>query len=739
MNALIQQLATAVREDKVDEAPNLAAWGLEPPQEVITLTRKDNKVYKLNLGKVNSNNEIYALDPYAEAKKPMVVQKSRLSDALKSLDDFRDAELLASAVGDLQSVKLTEGKDTVAWKKDERGHWQYTDPKGYGEAQSSFEQPPPPGGPVLTPGSMQTVLNDITDLKVEKGAKGGEFIDDVSDFKKYGLDQKDDKVFEITVTASGQRTLLVGKKVDDKGDKYYARLRGQNTVVKVAAKDIDPLRKLLDDKEALRDKVLVQMDGPPSAVNIKNAYGLIELRRLPMPAGVPDAGHWTLWTDGTSASVDPKVIQAQTSLVNLLRQKSPPLIDAFSDLKLDSPEAGFDKNSEVVELWNDADGVKKEEEKGKKPELKSKEPTYRLTFGKVIHEGDKDLVFVKREAKRADGGYDVTLVQIPRLALDEAKKGPLDYVDKKIPPFYGVGESVPPGWGGVTKLTIKRGNTTVEVAREKDDAPWKMVLPKDEAGRPADKMKVESVLRMMNGLQAQRLVAQKATDAELEKDYGLKSPQVTVEITMTKDGKPVTYTYDFGKQPKPDSDEVYAKQSQRPTIFTASKPFLDALPTDLLDPIVFTFDVTKAKKVTLTGWEDLVGSPVKLEFEKKDKTWEVLKGLPKDKFDAAKLNKLLDELHDCRAASFVAFKSGPKPEYKLDGAKGALVIEITVEGEEKPITLTVGGLDGDKGYFCMSNKSDGDVFLLPRSIFDGPKSKPLYFSRLILPPIVAAP
>jgi len=173
---------------------------------------------------------------------------------------------------------------------------------------------------------------------------------------------------------------------------------------------------------------------------------------------------------------------------------------------------------------------------------------------------------------------------------------------------------------------------------------------------------------------------------------------------------------------------VYAKQSQRPMIFTVSKLLLDALPTDLLDPTVFTFDATKVKKVKLTGWQDLVGSPVTLEFEKKDKTWEVVKGPPKFTLDASKLTKLLDELHDCRAQPFVDFKTGAKPKYKLDAADGALVIEITVDGEEKPITLTVGGPEGDKGYYVMSNKSDGDVFLLPRSIFDGPKSKPLYFS-----------
>ena len=174
---------------------------------------------------------------------------------------------------------------------------------------------------------------------------------------------------------------------------------------------------------------------------------------------------------------------------------------------------------------------------------------------------------------------------------------------------------------------------------------------------------------------------------------------------------------------------MYSRQSQRPNlIFTVPKSVLEGLPTDILDPVVFTPDLDKVKKVTLTGWQDVVGSPLTMEFEQKDKKWEVVKGLPKDKFDAAKLPTLLNNLHECRAVSFVTFTSGPRPEQKLDPAAGALVIELTVEGEAKPITLTIGKLDGDKGYFATSNRLPGDVFLVPKTMFEGVKSKPAYFN-----------
>jgi hypothetical protein len=76
----------------------------------------------------------------------------------------------------------------------------------------------------------------------------------------------------------------------------------------------------------------------------------------------------------------------------------------------------------------------------------------------------------------------------------------------------------------------------------------------------------------------------------------------------------------------------------------------------------------------------------------------------------------------------VAHKATPKPEQGLDVDQGALAVEITVEGEKEPLRLTVGKADGDKGYFAVSDRLKGDVFDLRKDIFDGPKSKPAYFS-----------
>jgi Domain of unknown function (DUF4340) len=764
VTGLIQQIVEAMREQNVDKAPSLAVWGLQPPKEVITL-KKGDRTFKLDIGDSTAGKEglLYVLDPM-RPKDPMAVKKSRLDAVLKNVNDFRDTELLASAASDLQSLSLAEGKNTITWKKDDRGHWMYTEPKGYGEAESGPDDTTPaPAGQVKTPGSISTVLTDVTNLRVEKPA---DFVaDDVSDFAPYNLDPSKAGILEIAVTQLQEigkdengkiktkpveRTLLIGlsKKTDEKGDQYYACLKGEKSVVKVSAKNVEPLTKLLVDKGALRDRFLVRLDEQPSVVAVKNTYGDFELMRthnskpeMPIAGMPPSPDRWTLWRSDKSQNVDPMLMQGPTSLVSLLRQKN---IDSFIDLKESKDaqaqqerELDLDKPATVVELWNDQDGVvpddaadkDKADDKRTKPHLKTpKEPTYRLSFGKVVNERDKELVAVKREVKRKDGQYDVTLVRVPKPVLDKAKEGPLAYLDKTLSHFTEQG-MMP--WPGVTKLVIQRGGQTIELAREKDEQPWKIVKPTELAGRDAEPSKVENVLATLNRLIAVRLVTEKAKDdVELDRDYGLKTPQAKVEITVTKDGKPVTSTYDFGKD-APDGTQ-YAKQGQRDLIFTVNKNVLMGLPNagiDVLDPVVFKLDnPDKVTKVTLTGWQNLIGSPVTLEIEHKDKKWELKKGPPNFNLDGSKVQKLLDDLRVCRAERFVVFKTGPKPDMELDVAKGALLIELTVEGEAKPITLTIGKLDGDKGYFAMSNRREGDVFVLPKSLFEGPKSRPAYFS-----------
>jgi hypothetical protein len=735
VNRLIGEIYRAQRDLQADKAPSLKEWGLEPPAAVITLKKGDRQVeLKVGDASAGKGGVVYVLS--SDHKEPMAVQKDQLDSVLSTgLNDLRSRVLLAAHPGDVQAVTLSQkGKETVELKKAGEDRWLYVKPP-YGEAEVQGNQAFAPE--TKAPAGVQSMLVDVTDLRVEyvNSTTNGFVADNVEDLAKYNLGPKDDvlriEVERVDSAAAGaeakpekktSRAVLlvgVGKKAENREDKYFATLEGSGSVVKVAAKNVEPLLKLLADPAALRDKSLVRLPPfkQPDALDIDNSYGKLELRR-------PDAGRWQLFyksDTGQNASED-----AVRLLINTLTQKDQ--VKSFPKPE-ERKQLGLEKPEVTVTVWADAlepkkpedDKDKKEKDKKEKKEGKPKfkegvKPVVTLAFGNRV----SGQVAVER---KRDGEATGTLVMVPEGLLDMLKKGPLEYLDKDLPQFS-------PGsfdaTQNVTKLELDRDGTTYVVARKKGTTGWTFEKPADMAGRSADPQAVDSVLNTLNRLRAVKLVSEKAGPATLDKDYGLSKPAVKAVVTVNKDGKDTAHEYDFGKDE--DKDHVYAKQGGRDMIFTVDKNVLTTLRAELQDPTVFNFDVAKVKAVKITGWKDLLGSPLTLEFERKGIAEWAAKSPPKVTLDRAKLERFLGDLSRLRAVNFVAHNATPKPEQGLDADQGALVVEITVEGEKTPLKLTVGKADGDKGYFATSDRLKGDVFNVPKAIFDGPKSKPAYFS-----------
>lgn len=84
-------------------------------------------------------------------------------------------------------------------------------------------------------------------------------------------------------------------------------------------------------------------------------------------------------------------------------------------------------------------------------------------------------------------------------------------------------------------------------------------------------------------------------------------------------------------------------------------------------------------------------------------------------------------LSQLKAEKFVTLKTGAKPEQELDLAKGALQIEFRLQGEKETQKLVVGKAEG-ASYFATSSRLQGDVFLVPKGIFEAMRGKPAYFN-----------
>ncbi len=587
---------------------------------------------------------------------------------------------------------------------------------------------------------MRPLLNDLTALRVDKSE---DFVaDDVADkdLGKYNLDPEKNAILRVEVeksegTKEDAKTtkvaLLIGvdKAVDGK---YYARIDGEKSIVRVPAKEVDPLRKFLDDPGALRDRNLVRLENlkTPDAIQIKNAASTFELLHEDGPKA------WQLYRGDNAVKADEKAVQ---NVITKLTQKN--IVRDFPATTSSPASLGLDKPSTIVSVW--VDGIAKEEKKDEKPEEKKEEkkddkkddkkeekkpakpklkdpekPTVRLSFGNV----DGNLVAVKRES-----AGETILMRVPVDILENLRHGPLTYMDRTLPKM---GDTDPAQ--SATKLVLVRNGVTTELSKDAKATPpaWKIDKPENLAGRTADPAAVDGILRMLNNLRAVKLVTESAEGEAVDREYGLKSPATKVIVTLAKDGKTTDYQYEFGKEA--DATKTYARQGQRPNlVFEVDKADLAALSKDLQDPTVFRFDPSKAKTLKLTGWKDINGSPTTREFERKDSTTWIAK-VPKDfSVSSEKVNRLVFELSSERAVKFLDHKLTAKErdDDALSPEKGGLAIEVTVDGEKEPFILTVGNLDADKAaYLATANRLGDSLFTVRKDVYEKPKEKPAYFN-----------
>jgi hypothetical protein len=734
VDRIITQIMGAKRDEQADIVPDLAKFGLDNPAETVTLYRKgSDREWKINLGNSSSGEDkgVVYVTSSDSPKEPAAVRRGDLDALFKNVNEFRSKVLLAeSAFDPIEQIKIQEPKhEAVALEKTTGNKWRFQKP-AFGEADYEGE-PPPPGvaaGPQKITG-VRELLQAVADLRVESDADFADNDAGDADLSSKGLESEKQAEIRIELKkqpiASGDEkpepvvdALLIGKKVDDKSDKVYARLESERNVVKIPAKKVDGLRAVVEHPGALRNRDLVDAEiSHIDALNIKlGEQETVKLRKTGTPAA------WKVY-DGKRKDAESATVSTLLTLLTNKRQ-----VKDFPEAGKTDAELGLDKPATVVSLW--VDGLKKEkkeesaDEKPKEekagtnekkdeiaePALKDEKPTVKLVFGKK----DKDIVYVRREA-----GAETMRLAVPASLLEKVAEPKLAYLERKLPSFGPASE--------VNKLTLIRGSETEEIDRLKDDksTSWKIVQPKGRAGRTADTSKVERMVSALSNLQAEKLVAEKASDQELTR-FGLKSPPVKVTVTLAKpDKKTEDFVFLFGNETE-DKANVYAKQGNHDLVFLVRKNLLDDFTGDVQEQTVLHFDVNKLKAVKLTGWQDVVGSPVTLDLERKASQIWIVKGPSDFKLDPAKLESFVAGLTDLKAQRFIG--KGLKPEYKLDVKQGGFEISLTMDGEKEPTTLIVGAATGESVY-AQSNKLQDEVFTLPKALFEQARTKPAYFKK----------
>src|SRR5882757_887838 len=217
----------------------------------------------------------------------------------------------------------------------------------------------------------------------------------------------------------------------------------------------------------------------------------------------------------------------------------------------------------------------------------------------------------------------------------------------------------------VSQLVIKQKEP---VTLKKTNGQWQITEPKPY---PADQEAVAGVLSTLSGLNADRIVEEKASD---RKQYGLDPAQVELDIGVKGGTRQLLLGDDT-----PTGGNVYAALATDPRVFTVAsyqKSSLAKSLNDLRDKSLVTLSADKVSRV------ELMKKGEDLEFDRTKDDWQILKPASSPA-DSAAVNALVSTLTNARmdlntttdAASAFAHAT-PLATAKLTGDAGLQTLEV---------------------------------------------------------------
>lgn len=734
VGALVRSLVEARRDGDRDVTGSYASLGLDQPVATVTLTDSNNTVRTLKVGKTlpGATTPQTVVESSDRAGKPMIVSRRDIADLFKALSALRDKSLVAATESDIDGFEISEGKRSPVALRKKDGRWRYTLPD-LGPAEGGD------AGAQAQPGSSADVgslLRDLVAIRLEQvGERAGDrndFVaDNVTDLASHGLDAAKNRVLKLkvdraeTVKVEGGASeasvksviLLIGldKRAEIKPEGkeasaalwagYPATIEGSGSVVRVPARPVEALLKLLDTPDLVRDRALVRLTGEPDVIEIRNGLGSFELIR-PVAGGA-----WQLWKANATASMAADTTVVSTFL-EAFRKERISFVDG--DAKIKEKELDLDRSPDKqVSVTFRLGGVLQDaaaktddakETTPKKPRIKEARPDAVIVFGKRMGE---------EVAARRTWGDDVALVKAGKPLLDIAEQGTLGYLEKRLPALASSQDVA----GESTVLTVAQNDVSVEVAREAKDKAWAFSLPNDRKAIPVSPDAVKATLSALISLPVRRWIAEQPTAAQLDQ-YGLSKPKLVVTASLPgKDGKKEQATVQFGADIS-DKGEVYARIAGGERVFATDKAALVPLQSALEDRLPFRdLNPPKVAHIKIIGWQGINGTPVTLEVERKDGAW-VAKDPAKDfPVAGAKIDALLTSIKSLQAERFVKYTGNADPAHEIEPAKNGMRIEITEEGKTVPMFLGLGKAEG-ASLNAMATKYPGAVFLVPKAPFE---------------------
>jgi hypothetical protein len=777
VNGLISQIKRAQKSEAFLPSDDLGNYGLNLPHLIVQLKgefKGNPKEWTLNLGKDSPDKLLIYANSSERSSKAYAVTRESIDSLFKDTSALRPRRLFEFSEATANLIDLKQEKREVELKKGEDGFWRFVKPAlGFAGFESERSPTDPGGDPAKAgggPGGVKGLLGAITALHVDND---DDFVSPGGALSRYGLEEgKEWLRIDVGIAGLGEKkegtreVVLIGKKAP-KGDKYYARVLGDDGVVEIAEKQLELFEKALAEPGKIRSKDVSAVD-PKTADYVTLTQGSQEIK-LYHAEGQPD---WKLVVGKSAAEkANAKAVQALLDAVqgkNAILQFDDPSSEA-EQKKFDEQWA-LDKPGAVVIAYTGSLDKDAKEPKPGGPALKEgAKPTVTLAFGKV----DGETVHVKRTL--TDGT--LSRFQVAKTVLEKVQPEQgiaLAYLDPTLPG---------PEPGQVTEVELTRGPEKITLLREGTGLTprWYIKDPSEPTGRrPADPARVQALIGVFHNMQARKWVEKVDAKTDLAQ-VGLKSSDLSVTLIAKTDRVPpvglasfvgllgsshearfVAATAAALRQQEIDRGEVttvtlgkeieegqfktnvYAKNSGSGSIFLAgpevvkmlrdsdfrdravvlnTEPALLAgelaiatfqgnwlLASPLVTGNLYQPDPAKVKELKIA-----LRTPAELRtftFRRVDKSWQDQSGLQEFQLDAERVNHLVATLAELRANRLVVLAGGPRSDQKLGPKESPLRFDLTTD-DGRTITLWVGADFERQGYFAHSSAWPEVVFLVP--------------------------
>jgi hypothetical protein len=631
---LIGKLSPTVRERKVPAPAQPPGLPFQPPPQTI----KEEYRY----AKLQNNDQVFE------------IKADRLKDLFVAAKDLRDPRLARFKAEDARRLEVKyDGKDVVLVKEKDR--WQLEKP-----IQAAAET---------------SKVNELLDKLSGLEARDADLIDN-ADPKTYGFDDPA-KEGSLKVTVE-----------EEKGEGEAKK------------KETRTLSFTLGKHDADKKKLYVRSDGWPRVNAVDDS--LVSLAKRPALAY---RGRRVL--DFAIGDVDRIEMRRPAETVVLKRDKGAWKLQGPKEVEADAGKAstlaGSLGNLEAVEYVNDAPKPEELEGYGLAKDALSatltfaepdKKPAQTLLVGKALPEKANEFY-----AKLASRPSVFALKKEVRDALDQ---GALSYRPLQL--WRAAADDV-------TGIRVRQA-VQEEYRLTKKGAAWNVAGPFEAT---AQATLVEPMLAELAAPRCERYEAAAATDL---KKYGLDEPHLRI-IVETDKPEVKEKTLLIGKEAG-DAQHRYAKLADGDAVFVVGDKLAAALDhgaLDLLDRHLLALDPTTIERVQTKGG----GGP--LTLQRTGDGWQVTESPAPAPFpaDGPTIDAFLRAWSDLQALHFAAYGSKADPaKYGLD--KPAATVTVTVQppeadGQKPPAqthTLTLGNEVPDAAGQRYARLDDGPgVVVLP--------------------------